>query len=194
MAKGNNTYVPSQFAALPLESLIKAPLTAVIDAQKASSKATADYLTELLGGVQGEGNPPKFPESVRFKLKSNVGATSADVEIEAPLISIVPVPFLRIDSFEFAFTFEVKQAREVQNGFETNLKGSLSGPVAKVLGLSVEAGVGYKRNAKNEESTSGKMEINIKASQSEMPPGLRKIIDAMTDSIKTPTTSSANNV
>src|SRR3569833_3314751 len=92
MANDMQAYVGAEFQALPLDFIMAAPLTAAVKAQAAAAEAARGFIEAMLD----DNGAPK-PAQFQMAVKQNDGA-SKDVQIIAPLLSLVPVPHLRIDS------------------------------------------------------------------------------------------------
>src|SRR3569833_2854738 len=104
MANDMQAYVGAEFQALPLDFIMAAPLTAAVKAQAAAAEAARGFIEAML-------DDSGAPKTVQFQMavKQNDGA-SKDVQINAPLLSLVPVPHLRIDSLTVHFKYEITQS------------------------------------------------------------------------------------
>lgn len=171
----------SEFAQLPLEFVVAGPLLAAVRAQKAAAEATRDYIQSF---IKQDGELV----SVSFKAQLSEGGETRSFDVRAPLLSIVPVPHLRIDALSVNFRFEVKTtdlktsettgaaATELKIGGNPWVNGSLSGSVSTRSATEAVA------------NRSGALEISVQASESEMPEGLAKIASMLANAIQvTPT-------
>lgn len=87
------------FATLPMGQLICGPIIAVAQGQSELCRVYLDYLFEL---AFREGDPEKGINSVKFKLPRQIVTPEGDtktveLEVEAPLLSLVPVPAFTMD-------------------------------------------------------------------------------------------------
>lgn len=163
----------AEFQALPLEFIVAAPLIAAVKAQAVAAQATIEFVEKFKG------------DNVQFEFESKQEGTPKKNKVNAPLLSIVPVPHLRIDSLTVNFRYEisqtVKEASSLEKGVEMDVKGGalLSPWVSATLKGSVSS-------RSSEESTmnrSGTLEITVHASEAPMPEGLAKILSLLATSV-----------
>jgi hypothetical protein len=135
--------VADNFSGLPIEELICGPLVAVAKGQSALTRVYLDTVYQLAykeGKPGGETNLLNF--NVERPVVSNDGqAKKQSFSVEAPLISLVPIPAFVMDEATVQFTMEVKQAEaatdeksasaDLKLGYEGwGFTGSFSGSVA----------------------------------------------------------------
>jgi hypothetical protein len=178
---GELTVQPAtEFQALPLEFIVAAPLVAAVRAQAVAAKTTQGFIESMLV-VENNVKKPVVVEFNVTHLELDAAGKPLEktVKVNAPLLSMVPVPHLRIDSLTTHFRYEISET--VRDTSET----------AKSLDLSVESGAALSLWAKGtlkgsvssksaEESTmnrSGVLEITVHASEAPMPEGLAHILD-----------------
>lgn len=170
---------PAEFEQLPLGAIIAKPLVAAVEAMRAAAQATADYITTVSGD-------PAKPNQVQLSYQRIAGEKPSLVTISAPLLAMVPVPHLRIDSLTVHFRYEISQIISDKKASEANLEGGLSLPGA----LKWIANVNFKghvtRSVSHESTTNrrGEIEITVHASQAEIPHGLQKLLTALTDGVQ----------
>ena len=82
--------IANQFTGLPIENLISAPLLAAAEGQKSLASTTAAFITEV--GMDDKGNT----KSVTF----NYDDGTEKVLLDVPLLSIINVPSLCVDSID----------------------------------------------------------------------------------------------
>lgn len=184
-----------QFKGLPMEDLIGGPLIAVCEAQTKLAKSTAQYIREI--GLQeieqsDENAPPLFKtRQVDFHFNKPIPSpdgteiTQAQVDISAPLLSIVPIPALLIEDVEIEFNMEVKssvqekESSKKEAGFEASVGW---GPFKASMHGSVSSHNEQTRKSDN----SAKYHVKVSAKQADTPEGLSRILDMLRDTI-TPT-------
>lgn len=163
----------AEFQALPLEFIVAAPLIAAVKAQAVAAQATIEFVEKFKG------------DNVQFEFTSEQEGVPKKNTVNAPLLSIVPVPHLRIDSMTVNFRYEisqtVKEASSLEKGVEMDVKGGalLSPWVSATLKGSVSS-------RSSEESTmnrSGVLEITVHASEAPMPEGLSRVLGLLANSI-----------
>ena len=98
--------IASQFTGLPIETLISAPLVAAAEGQKSLAATTANFITEV--GMDKDGKT----KSVAFTYEDG----SEHVELDVPLLSIINIPSLCVDTIDVEFQMEVNhQQMQVLN-------------------------------------------------------------------------------
>jgi len=168
----DNTY--SALDTLNFGELITAPLNACVDAQAQAATATADYIQNV--GFQYDEREKSYkPVTFSFTYETNEGKKRFTI----PLLSVVPVPYLQIHDVNLVFSTDLA----VEKG------GTLVGKVS----------TDDKNKTETLETSSFKSDlkinVNIKASTSDMPMGISQLLKVMQDSISvksvTPGTSNA---
>lgn len=169
------------FQALPLSHMISEPLKAAIEAQHASAIALEKYLNSF---IDSDGKP--ITVDFRSRIKDSDG-TDRSVSITAPMLSIVPVPHLKIDELTTHFRFEVSHVRKEKSVKKGQLEGSASaqGIVSKFVDFSLSGSVSTTSDTVNTANQSGMLDITVKASEAPMPAGLKKVLDIMAQSVLT---------
>lgn len=172
---------PAEFEKIPLEFIIATPLLTTIEAHKAAAATTLDFIKSIKD------------ESSEFKLKvkrSDSAGTSKeeDVRVIVPLLSIVKIPSLTFDSLSVSFNYNISQVyRQLDTSAQkAELQAATKGVLAKFIGASLTGNVEHTRTRENVANRGGTMEIKIHVSESQMPPGLEKIINAIVENIEVP--------
>ncbi len=134
------------FATLPIDQLICAPILAVAQGQAELCRVYLDNLFALAykkdnaGKGSGEINSVKFTLN-RMVLGENGETAPQQFEVEAPLLSLVPVPALTMEEATVRFTMEIKEVQTDTSkssseastdagfskwGFHANIKGKVT--------------------------------------------------------------------
>src|SRR5437879_479694 len=85
----------AEFQALPLDFISPGPLTAAVKAQAVAAAATRDFINSFTGAGDDK--------SVTVSVSYTENNTPTTAQVVAPLLSLVPVPHLRIDSLSIHF-------------------------------------------------------------------------------------------
>ena len=205
-----------QFRGLPMGDLIGGPLMAACDAQVRLANATATFIQQVgfmpkASAVKDDqGNPIFDPaqfdvRTVAFRFNRPQAGAQADasgnvptetVELQVPLLAIVKVPALGIDTVDITFDMEVKNS-ESQTETEDK-KGAFSadasvgwGPFS--LKVHVEGSVAtHKENTRSTDQTA-KYHVEVRAMDKGMPEGLARVLDMMNTAIAPTKTRFASN-
>jgi len=164
----------AEFQALPLEYMITTPLVATVKAQAAAADATAAYLERL---IDQKSRRPKVVK-LAVDYKGEKGGGPATATFNAPLLSLVPVPHLRIDALDIDFNYSVSQTVEAE------ANGGASWGVAHVE-ATVKGHVQSKSALESQVNRSGALAIKVHASESPMPEGLARVLTLLANSVGT---------
>lgn len=212
-----------QFKGLPMGDLIGGPLMAACDAQVRLANATASFIQQVgfrprdAAAAQTLSDPTKFDESlldvrtVAFKFTrpsqavspvndgtANTTVPTETVELDVPLLAIVKIPALSINTVDITFDMEVKNSERTSESEDK--KGSFSadasvgwGPFS--LKVHVEGSVATHKENTRETDQSAKYHVEVRAEDKGMPEGLARVLDMMNSAIapKTITQNPANN-
>lgn len=168
---------PSEFQALPLEDIIAAPLRGAIEAQRKAAESTKEFIESFMN------------ETVQFKVAKTVeqqGATTANtMEVNAPLLSIVPVPHLGVEEVTTQFHYEISQT--VTYAKESEMKGEGEAQsgwlVSKFAKVELSGSVSNKTTESSTANRSGSLDITVVAKQAPIPKGLEKILSMLANQI-----------
>ena len=187
----------SEFQKLPLEMVIGTPLVAVAKAQAIAAQATLDFVLKLCDPADATGvrKPTTINLSIEQQVTPALGAAApgapppqpavASTIIKAPLLSIVPIPHLLIDSVTINFKYEVSQTFLDKSA--TSASAGLDVKTGAALSPFVEATFhGNLAHTSSSESTTnrgGTLDIMVRASQAPIPAGLDRLLTMLSQSI-----------
>lgn len=168
--------IADQFAGLPLGQLIAQPLIEVAKGQAELCNVYLSYLFKMAykdGKVNGETNV------IKFKLNRQIISAEGEsklqpIDIEAPLLSLVPVPAFVMDEATVRFSMEVKDqtmtketgSQEVTSSFGCSFWGCHASVSGKVTASQEKT-----RNTDN----SARYEIFARAAQQPPSEGMAKL-------------------
>jgi len=172
---------PAEFEKIPLDFIIATPLLTTIEAHKAAASTTLNFIETLKD------------KTVEFNVKVNEtdanGKTAeVDKKIAVPLLSVVKIPSLNFDSLSVSFNYNISQIYKETEGSKQNadIKVATKGVLSKFLEASLTGSIEHSRNTENVSNRGGSLEIKLHVSETSLPAGLAKIIDAMVENINVP--------
>jgi len=182
--------------ALPMEQIIGGPLQAIVKAQSLAASTTADFIQKV-GLVQSDPKDPNSPlvaRTVDFSFKRlrppdspSGSSTTETVDLTVPLLTIVPVPFIRIQEATIDFECKVSSSTLDTSDVKVGVDASASGGFFGVK-FEVKASFSYQNTHKDQVDKSATLKVQVKAVQDDMPGGLRRMLDiletAVVDSLK----------
>ena len=164
------------FASLPISQLICGPIIAVAQGQSELCRVYLDYLFQL---AFKNDNPDNGINSVKFKLPRQIVTQTGDtktieLDIEAPLLSLVPVPAFTMDETTVQFTMEITDVKTDTNSSSSSLdstaKFSLWGFTSSVTGKVTTT----RENTRSTDQTA-KYDIFARATQQPAAEGMAKL-------------------
>lgn len=195
-----------QFRGLPMGDLIGGPLMAAADAQVRLANSTANFIQQV-GFTPGpntklddSGQPAAFDSTFQIRTapfkfaRPQAGAPvgtdglipTETVELDVPLLAIVKIPSLSIDTVDITFDMEVKNSESSKD--TQNTSGSFSadasvgwGPFS--LKVHVEGSVSSAKENVRSSDQSAKYHVEVHASDKGMPEGLARVLDIMNSAI-----------
>lgn len=185
--------IPAELRALPLGHLIGSPLKAAIESQALAAMTTVKFIREVglkesAGGAGTEAGGPTEAVTVDFKYTRYIetrdqaaGTTTITpqaVTLTVPILSIVPIPYIRISDMTIDFEFQIKDTETTNTSSEmtANVKAK-----ASYWFFSVEVNASYTNKSETKRSTdrSTTFRIHVNAVQDEVPGGLGKVLDLL---------------
>lgn len=174
----------SQLANLPLGSLIGSPLNAAIEAQATAALSSINFIKQV--ALQEDG----AIRSVVFKYEKE----GQYVNLTVPVLTIVPIPYLRIDSLDVSFKANISAStastettnKTSSKGTDLNLSADMSW-----LGAGPKVGLSGSYSSKKDSASTRKskynieytMDVKLHAVQDDMPAGISRVLNILQDSI-----------
>lgn len=193
-----------QFRGLPMGDLIGAPLMAAADAQVRLANSTATFIQQI-GFRPGARTPPATDaapvtfdpatfevRTVDFKFDRPAGPAvngvipTETVSLEVPLLAIVKIPALGIDTVDIIFDMEVKNSESSKESTATAASFAADasvgwGPFS--LKVHVEGSVATHKENTRSTDQSAKYHVEVHAADKGMPEGLARVLDMMNSAI-----------
>ena len=178
-----------QFGGLPMESLLGGPLQAACKAQVMLAGATSNFI-ESVGFNKVDGKTEirtvdfSFKRAVNIEGSDNMGTEIVDMQV--PLLSIVKIPALAVESVDVTFDMEVKSSESSKEVDDKS--GSLDGRAKLGIGpfsinVSIKGSIAsHKENARSSDN-SAKYHVQVHAAQGQTPEGLSRVLDILNTAI-----------
>ncbi len=180
------TEISKQFGALPMATLLGGPLQAACNAQLQLANATADFIKTvgLMREKPGDNNSRLVARTVEFKYKKakEDGSGYDDMVIETPLLSIVKVPNLSINSMDITFDMEVKTTDEHKDHSDTSGEMNASGSYGFLFfktSVNIKGSVSSHQENTRRTDTTAKYHVELHARDAGQSEGLSRILDIM---------------
>jgi hypothetical protein len=175
----------SELNNIDFRKMIGGPLQAAVDAQVASSLASVNFINSV--GFQPI--DPNDPNSKRELVMVDFTHTRKDVDaagvavvkesfIKVPLLSMLQIPSLRIDHVEIIFNVKLNSVETSSVSDKLNVGAEFKagwGPVSLKVSMAYQRQTAQGVEVKKEYA----LNVNVKAVQDEIPPGLEKILNLL---------------
>lgn len=191
------TRAVQELSQIPFAHLIGSPMKAAIEAQALAAQTTVEFIQKVGFKQPAAGGPDALftnPEQnadvgeIRnitmeySKLDEN--DTQQSFSLTVPLLSIVPIPYLRIEEMTIDFKAKLTDSivRNTNTSFsvDTTVGGSYSAFWSPVK-LDFRVNAAFKTSSATQASATRdySMEIHVRATSDDMPGGLSRIIDIL---------------
>lgn len=198
--------ISQQFSGLPMDALIGGPLNAAADANAKMAVTQTKFLLDTCFNYEGEGKDRKYkPIMITMELNRPIIKDTGDgngpivtpavVQFHLPILTIVPLNSLGVDSVNIEFDMEVKSSFAEENSTEKQTKMAAEASFEAKLGVgcfsvTVRGSASYDSSETNKQSqhyqksNSAKYHVAVHAGQLPLPTGVTTIIDAFSKSIE----------
>jgi hypothetical protein len=188
----------TELSSINFESLIGGPLVAAVHAQVQSALATVNFVKQVgfkppSGGTVEPGDQTTGePATVTFTYKKEMpkpDGTSElkDVQLTVPLLTILPIPFLRIDQVDVDFLAKIDSVQFRQVDEQIKVGADLDFQASWAWGSArLKASFAYQRDTKEgtKDTRTYSMGVKAKAVQEELPGGMSRVMSILESLIK----------
>lgn len=175
-----------QLQALPFKNIIGGPLTAAIEAQALAAETTVRFIERIgFDTVNGQ----HHAVNVEFTYED---ATGFFRRVTVPLLSIVPIPFIVIETVDIQFKARISTSAEQASSSSSEQAGSgtvIAGFGGKRFGPSISIAGTYSAKKDSKASQESKysieytLDVQVHASQAGIPQGMAQILNILQDGI-----------
>jgi hypothetical protein len=186
-----------ELAALDFASIIGGPLTAVITAQAQAAHVTTSFIQNI-AFEQGTGTGPVKLRTVSFDFSQILGqqaqtpgVTADQLSIKVPLLTLLPIPFIRVDNMTIDLNVSLKShnATTLSNDFVFSSSTSASESSFFGFGPSItfQTSVTDRNTYQNEQviDDTYSLHVTVHAVQDQMPGGMSQILNIFGNVIQT---------
>jgi hypothetical protein len=200
------TRAVEELSQIPFSHLIGAPLKAAVESQALAAQSTVEFIQKV-GFKQNNVAPPDLmlnkPEkdadageirNVTFQYtKRDQNDKEDKFSLTVPLLTIVPIPYIRIDEVNITFscklTDQVERNASQNNSFklDSSIGGGYSAfwsPVKFDFRVNATYNTSSATSEKVVNTREYNMQVSVRAVQDDMPSGLAKILSILETSIK----------
>ncbi|MFP6736262.1 MAG: DUF2589 domain-containing protein [Rhodospirillales bacterium] len=188
------SYANRILGSIPYGTLIGAPMTAAVEAQALSAQTSIDFIRSIGFESTEDGTDFGAVRQVTFSYSRRDTTTGGetDVSLKVPLLTIVPIPYLRIDDMTIDFTSKITEEmlRSTKRDSSTEAEAELSinyshflSPVKVGFKASISTKHSSSTATSNRYKTEHTININVRATQDDLPAGMTRVLDILESSI-----------
>ncbi len=169
---------------LPFDNLIGGPLSACIQAQNDAAMTSINFINNVCLNEDKE-TGEKSAVYVSFSFIQN----GRKVVINVPLIAIVPIPYIAINSVDISFKATVNGVESESSSTETEYESKGTKKSTRKTGLfrkkttTINSTFSTKRDSKSTQdskfSVEATIDVAVHAGQESMPAGMAKILEML---------------
>lgn len=180
----------NQLTGVPIDYLIATPLMSCARANHALATVMCEFIDDI-GFEKGGSSTSEQRKTrlIKFNLKrplkdNNTGEMKTyQMDVEAPLLALVPLPALLIDTVNIDLTVEISQKMNQTNKSSTG--GNLQVGSAWAWGhASFTGNFAISEDRTRETNQTAKYNVKVLARQQPLPEGMSKLMDVFASSIE----------
>ena len=186
----NEENFAGELSTIDFDKIIGAPLTAVIHAQAEAAVSTLKFI-QGIGFKPSNGGPMQL-STVDFAYEKQIpdangggGMITTNQSVTVPMLSMVPVPFIRVESLDIDLNVKLHSVQETtkENVFNVDSNLSFNGWFNTVkFGVTAS-----DRNVSTGKSNTDKqysLGVKVRAVQDSMPSGLARVLGIFDDLVQ----------
>jgi hypothetical protein len=212
-----------ELSSIDFESMIGGPLVAVINAQAQAAMSTVNFIKEVgfkkpnamqeAGGDTSTEEPIyvsfKYPKELSPYVPANPGDPNATPpipptaavpavyetqELKVPILTILPIPFIRIELVTIDFNAKINSVEYRKTDTSLKVDSSLEAKAGWFFGSAkLKVSTSFQRTTSegNSVNRTYSLAIHVKAVQDEMPAGMEKMLGILESAIASKPATSA---
>ncbi|WP_302826515.1 DUF2589 domain-containing protein [Anaerofustis stercorihominis] len=165
--------INDKFTGLDFEKLIGAPLKASVDANEQLAKSTADFIQN----VNFDKNEQRTV-SFKYKIKDD---ENNKINIDVPLLALVPIPSLNMGEVNILFDMEVKDT--AKDNLNNKIPENNENAEFSMIDVSINGSkASHIKNTKRSTNES-KYQVNLKTVNKLAPEGLKILLEDISEKV-----------
>lgn len=172
-----------QFAALPIESLICKPIIAAAQGQQELTAVYIDGIKKLAYDENGNTNKLSFSYK-RPVVQGDGTMSSQECTLDAPLLSLVPLPAFTMDELTVDFNMEVKNTEMTDSKTHEDVSSTVKYNSWFGLNSSITGNVSSDTEHKRQTDSTATYTIHARAVQQPPSEGMAKLTSLFAQSME----------
>lgn len=143
---------------------------------------------ELTLTYTGDNEQPTKVAELTLKVETNsenVPAVMQKMNIQVPILTMLPIPFIKIESADIEFNVKINSVSTTSSEQKSDAKGSASVKSNWFVKADLSASFSNQKSSNSSEEVKKDYSLNIKvhAAQDDMPAGVSRILDILEETI-----------
>lgn len=184
-----STVATNALQSIPFSAIIGGPLDAAIKAQAMAAQTSWEFIQAV-----GLTTDPSTGETKAITVSFQYQKDGQMVNLVVPLLAIVPIPFIAIDTITIDFTAKIDASATTFAEQSNETEGHLSGSADIKVGwgpfsakVHMEGGFSSKSSSKSTQESKYSVEytvnLHVEAGQDSMPAGLATVLNILNSAI-----------
>lgn len=194
--------IGQELSSISFGSIIGGALNALIEAQSQAAYTTMDFINSV-GFTAASDSGEKKPAYVAFRYTKEISpylpatetsaerpAVTRDMLLQVPLLTMLPVPFIRIADATIDFNVKINSVTTTSNQESNSYGGSLDVDTSFSFwrfktSAKLNATLSNQKTSSSEEEIKRdySLSIHIRAVQDQVPAGTERLLDILQDAI-----------
>lgn len=193
-SSSGGTPISNELKSVPMEFLIGAPLSASIKAQRELGREMIEFVNMLAFGDSKASRGATSKEVVRLSMDlerpvvNESGVLSKQtITVAPPVLSLVPIPALLIDSVDITFSMEIHTVTASKENTDAGItvtgKGGVETPFYNAS-VEVTGKMSTQREHTRSTDKTAKYDVTVRASQQPPTEGMAKLMDLLASTVE----------
>jgi len=171
-----------QLTGIPIEYLVATPLLAAARSNMALAQVMVEFINEIGFNKDGKTNIISFDLTREVQQADGSGFKPQTITVNAPLLALVPIPALLVQSVNVDLTVEVSQT--ISENSSSEAKASVSASDSWGFGsVSVTGSYTNSQSRTRATNQSAKYQINVTAQQQPAAEGMSRLMDVFASTV-----------
>lgn len=191
-----------EISSISLGSIIGGALSAIVEAQSQAACTTVNFINEV-GFEKGNEAEIKKPVYIDFQYEKAFTPEASETtetqkqeaetlrqvtNLKVPLLTMVPIPYIRIDDATIDFNVKINSVQETKSSSDLTYGGSVD-TNASYNGFRFKTGIKLSASISNQKKSSTSdnvtrdysLAVHVHAKQDDMPAGVERLLDLLSD-------------
>jgi len=167
----------NELSNMNFNQIIGGPMSAIVQAQIMSAKATTDFIQAIGFETDESGNSKVI--NILFQYNQTVNGSLVTKAMEVPFLYLVPIPFIEVNHLTLDFSVKLNSVASEQTSNSLSVAVSVTGGANwGVASVSMTASVAVQSSTKTSATVKRdfSLAVHVDGGSAEMPGGMSRIL------------------